>query len=111
MPNIKFSYLYRDGGNYKKYSYVIFSNNDQADLLEIEKLIRLKLIWSDWFYADEWILPELFLDTFHFRVDPTCHEFEAVEFTNDPAGAGGARGGGGGAGRGAGGPGGRAARV
>lgn len=83
MPNIKFSYFYRDGGNYKKFDYVIFDNPDNIDLLEIESIVREKLIDETWFYADEWKLPELFLDTFHFRVDPTWHEFEVVEYTDE----------------------------
>ena len=83
MPNIKFSYFYRDGGNYKKFDYVIFANPDNIGLSEIENIIQEKLIDETWFYADEWKLPELFLETFHFRVDPTWHEFEAIEYTNE----------------------------
>jgi len=84
MPNIKFNYLYRDGCNYKKYDYVIFSNPDDINLAEFESLIHSKLIDETWFYADEWKLPELFLETFHFRIDPTWQEFENVEYTNEP---------------------------
>lgn len=28
-------------------------------------------------------LPELFFEWFDFRVDPTWHEFESVEYTNE----------------------------
>lgn len=83
MPNIKFSYLYRDGGNYKKYDYVIFANPDNIGLSEIEAIIRDKLIWGEWFYAEDWKLPELFLPTFDFKIDPTWHEFEAVEYADE----------------------------
>jgi hypothetical protein len=83
MPNIKFNYLYRDSANYKKYGSVIFSNPDNIELSEIETFIRSKLIDGQWFYADEWGLPELFLETFDYRIDPTWHEFEEVEFTDD----------------------------
>jgi hypothetical protein len=75
MPNIKFNYLYRDSANYKKYGFVIFTNPDDIELSEIEVLIRSKLNDGEWFYADEWGLPELLLETFDFRVDPTWHEF------------------------------------
>ena len=81
--NIKFSCLYRDGGNYKKYDYVIFSNPDNIGLSQIEVLIHVKLIDDTWFYANDWKLPELFFDTFHFRVDPTWHEFESIEYTDE----------------------------
>lgn len=87
MPNIKFSYLYRDGANYKKYDYVIFSTPENIDLSELEILIKSKLIDETWFYADEWKLPELFLSTFDFKTDPTWHEFESIEFTDDASNA------------------------
>ena len=85
MPNIKFNYLYRDSANYKKYGSVIFGNPDNIELSEIETLIRSKLIDGEWFYADEWGLPELFLKTFDYRVDPDWHEFEGVEYSNEVA--------------------------
>lgn len=85
MPNIKFNYLYRDSANYKKYGSVIFSNPDNIELSEIETLIRCKLIDGKWFYADEWGLPELFLETFDNRIDPTWHEFESAEYSNEVA--------------------------
>ena len=83
MPNIKFSYLYRDAGNYKKFHSVIFSNPTDIDLQELEKLIRSKLIFSQWFYADQWKLPDLHFDTWNNEIDHTFHEFECVEYTNE----------------------------
>ena len=83
MPNIKFSYLYRDSGNYKKFSSVIFSNPKDIELSIVEALIESKLILDLWFYANEWKLPEIFTDMCDFRIDPTWHEFEYVEYTND----------------------------
>jgi len=85
MPGIKFNYLYRDVANYKKYGFVICPNPDNMGLSEIEILIRSKLIDGEWFYADEWGLPELFLETVDFRVDPTWHEFEGMEYSNEVA--------------------------
>jgi hypothetical protein len=85
MPNIKFSYLHRDGGNYKKYDFVIFANPENISLSTIETLIRSKLIWGEWFYAEDWELPELFPPTFDFKIDPTWHEFETIEYTEEAA--------------------------
>lgn len=82
MPNIKFNYLYRDGGNYKNYGFVILSNPGNLALTEVEKLIRNKLIDGEWFYADEWGLPELFFEWVDFRDDPTWHEFESIDCVN-----------------------------
>jgi len=82
--HIQFNYLYRDSGNYKKYDFVIFDNPDNIELSEIESLIKSKLIWDEWFYAEGWRLPELFLPFFDFKIDPTWHEFESVEYTEEP---------------------------
>ena len=46
MPNIKFSYLYRDAGNYKNYGEVIFANPDEMPIEEVEILIKSKLIYG-----------------------------------------------------------------
>ncbi len=87
MPNIKFNYLYRCSGNYKKFTSIIFSNPDHVELSELETLIKSKLIYGEWFYAGEWKLPEIFTDIVDFRIDPTWHEFESVEYTDEDANA------------------------
>jgi hypothetical protein len=84
MPNIKFNYLYRDGGNYKNFNFVIFENDQSVSIAEFESLIKSKLIDGEWFYADHWKVPEIFLDTFNFKIDPTWHEFESVEYCDEP---------------------------
>lgn len=81
MPSIKFNYLYRDSGNYKKYGFVIFSNPQNIELSEIDPLIRSELIDGEWFYAEDWRVPEIFLETFDFKTDPTWHQFENVEYS------------------------------
>ena len=83
MPNIQFSYRYRDAANYKKHDRIIFANPQNIALSDLESFISSKLIDSIWFYVEEWGLPELFLDTCDFRYDPAWHEFESVEYTND----------------------------
>ena len=49
--NIKFNYLYRDGGNYKKFYSIIFDNNQSVSVDALETLIKSKLIDGEWFYA------------------------------------------------------------
>lgn len=83
MPNIKFNYLYRDSANYKKFNWVIFNNASSTSIEELEILIRSKLIYGEWFYADQWKLPVIFSDTFDFKTDPTWHEFENIEYTDE----------------------------
>ncbi|MDB5011508.1 MAG: hypothetical protein JWQ06_2297 [Mucilaginibacter sp.] len=78
-----FSYLYRDSSNYKNYGFVIFANPDNIDLAAVEDLIRSKLIYDTWFYANEWHLPDLRFANLDLDNDPTWHEFESVEFTDE----------------------------
>lgn len=85
MPNIKFNYLYRDGGNYKNFNSIIFENDQSISLEDLEALIKSKLIDGEWFYTDQWKVAEIFLGTFDFKIDPTRHEFESVEYSNEPA--------------------------
>jgi len=84
MPNIKFNYLYRCSGNYKNFASVIFSDPGGVELSKLESLIRSNLIDETWFYAAQWKLPEIFTDIVDFRIDPTWHEFETLEYTDEP---------------------------
>lgn len=85
MPNIKFSYLYRDAGNFKNYGQVIFANPNNLSLEQVMELIKAKLIDGQWFYAKEWGLPDLHFDKWDEELDHGFHEFEGVEFTNEEA--------------------------
>jgi hypothetical protein len=81
MPNIKFSYLYRDGGNYKTFGEAIFANPKNIPLAEIEALVRSKLIDDTYFYHKDFGLPSLIPNTVDYDLDPTWHEFESVTET------------------------------
>ena len=83
MPNIQFNYGYRDAVNCKRHESIVFANTENLECLILEVLIKSKLIDETWFYAEEWGLPEIFLDTCDFRYDPTWHEFESFEYTNN----------------------------
>jgi len=85
MPNIKFNYLYRDGANCKNYSFIIFNNPNKLSIEALLKIIKLKLIDENWFYANQWNLPELYFSGFNPYVDPTWHEFESIEYTEEEA--------------------------
>lgn len=83
MPNIKFSYRYRDGANYKNHSFIIFNNPTDLALAEIEASILSKLIDNTWFYADKWNVPDLHFGTWDNEIDHIWHEFESIEFTDE----------------------------
>jgi len=87
MRNIKFSYLYRDGGNYKNRSAVVFSNPDRLSPSNVALRLQQAFMPDGLFIARQISLPEAFL----FRAgDPTSddhcfHEFDSVELTADEA--------------------------
>ena len=83
MPNIKFSYLYRDAGNYKNHNWVIFTNPDHVEISDLEALIDSKLIDGTYFYVDQWQLPDLHFSTWNNQLDHTWHEFESIEYTGE----------------------------
>ncbi|MES2267878.1 MAG: hypothetical protein V4520_14040 [Bacteroidota bacterium] len=83
MPNIKFSYRYRDGANYKNHGFLIFKNPTNVTLAEIEASVLSKLIDETWFYADKWNVPDLHFGTWDNEIDHTWHEFENIELTDD----------------------------
>jgi hypothetical protein len=83
MANIQFNYLYRDGGNYKKYNSIIFANPTNISLTELSSRIQSKLLDERWFYAEQWNLPDLRPETFDPDTDPTWHEFESIVHTDE----------------------------
>jgi hypothetical protein len=86
MPNVELSYLYRDGGNYKNFGSVVFANPSNIELSMVEKHIKSRLIDGCWFYAHDWRLPALRFPDANDS-DPTWHEFESLEYTEQPANA------------------------
>lgn len=85
MPNIKFHYLYRDGGNYKQYGSIIFSNPTGLNIDELMLLLKQKLIDEQFFYANKWNLPDLHFPNWNVQLDHNFHEFERIEYTVEPA--------------------------
>lgn len=79
--NIKLSYLYRDGANYKQYNNVIFANPDVISLNEIRNRIKKSLIESTWFVAHDWGLPDMHFKEYVWdnETDHDWHEFEYVK--------------------------------
>jgi hypothetical protein len=81
MANVKFNYLYRDAGNFKKWATVVFSNPDGLTTESLTGDLRLALLESCLFIAHQIRVPEAFL----FREgdatsDDHCfHEFDSVE--------------------------------
>ena len=81
--NIKFNYLYRDAGNYKQFSDVVFTNKGSKSLQEIELAIRKNLIEGEFFIPEKWNIPRLSFENYSPELDHDYHEFESVEVTDE----------------------------
>jgi hypothetical protein len=84
MSNIEFSYLYRDGGNYRKFGSVIFTNPEQIAGGVIEAALIEAFLEDGLFIADQVRLPEVFLfANGNLSFDDHCyHEFDAIRATD-----------------------------
>jgi hypothetical protein len=85
MNNVKFNYLYRDAGNYKKWAYVIFSNPDRLSIDRIMEALRGAFLQDGLFIASQVCVPEVFFSTSGDATsDDHCfHELDVVEITLD----------------------------
>jgi hypothetical protein len=81
--NIKFNYLYRDGGNYKVWGSEIFSNPDSLLLNEVEERIRKSLIDGEFFDPKYWMVKRLKHDDWVPELDHTWNEFDSIELTQE----------------------------
>ena len=81
MPqNIRFYFLYRDSGNYKKFGFKDFSNPSSLTLVEIEQAIRSNLISTEFFYPEKVGIQKF---RFHrYYDDFSWYEFEKIELLN-----------------------------
>ncbi len=83
--NIKFSYLYRDAGNYKNYNNIIFSNPNNISVEQLENSIRNSLIEGLWFDAINWRIPDLYFKEYEWNneLDHCWHEFGQLKETTE----------------------------
>jgi len=86
MANIRFTYLYRDGSNYKNWAAAVFSNPDGLTCEALKKKFAKAFLTDGLFIADQVRIPEVFLwNAQSIDSDDHCfHEFDAIENTNDP---------------------------
>jgi len=74
---IRFNYLHRDSGNWKKFGSKLFSNPERFTIDEIEQQIRQNLIDQEYFYPDQIGIKKF---RFHRSLDDSSwYEFESVE--------------------------------
>jgi hypothetical protein len=85
VANLRFSYLYRDGSNYKKWADVVFSNPDGLTCEVLRKEFAEAFLTDGLFIAHQVRIPEAFLWRAN-SIDPDdhCfHEFDGIEDTDD----------------------------
>src|ERR1700690_4402210 len=87
MENVEFTYLYRDGGNYKKRGRVVFSNPDELDVGSVGKDLQQAFLPDGLFIASQIRVPDVFLYIGgEFSSDDHCyHEFFGVLSTLEAA--------------------------
>ena len=74
---IRFNYLYRDSGNYKKFGSKRFKNPEQLPIEEIKRIILENLIDQEYFYPDK---VGIIRFKFHrYFDDYSWYEFESVK--------------------------------
>lgn len=82
-PFIRFNYLYRDGGNYKKWNFVDFKNPEGLEIDEIHRRFEKSFDMGCLFNADQVGVPEVFLfndEEYSLSADDHCfHEYDSIE--------------------------------
>jgi hypothetical protein len=85
MNSIKFNYLYRDGGNFKSWGEVIFSNPEQLTLNEIDMRLVDAFLPDKLFIANQISIPEkfLFVNGKYTKYDHCYHEYDCTEISQE----------------------------
>jgi len=78
---IRFNYMHRDSGNWKKFGSKKFSNPEQLTFEEIEQKIRENLIDQAYFYPNQVGIKKF---KFHrYLDDSSWYEFESIEILDN----------------------------
>jgi len=82
---MKFNYLYRDAGNYKKWGEVTFANSERMTVEEVFARLTKAFDSGSLFIASQIDIPEVFLfPEWDLSIDDHCfHEFVSVELSEE----------------------------
>jgi hypothetical protein len=83
--NICFEYLYRDAGNFKNWSKVVFANPNELDIGGVITAAQDALIDGCYFNAGQVQLPDLQLHHDDQRIEHGWHEAFCFSNTHEPA--------------------------
>ena len=82
--NIRFSYLYRDAGNFKNWGEVVFSNPREVEVASVVLNAKRTLIDQAYFFARTASVPSLYFKEYDDELDHSWHEVHTFQETNDP---------------------------
>lgn len=84
--NIRFSYLYRDAGNFKQWGDIVLSNPNNMDTNLATLMAEQVLIDKTYFVANKAEVPDLHFIDYIKEADHGWHEFDAfsLDIPNDP---------------------------
>ncbi|MFO1471016.1 MAG: hypothetical protein U1F27_08280 [Turneriella sp.] len=77
--NIKMTYLYRDGGNYKHWFEVVFPNRNGISVEQLTKDIKQRLISGEYFEQSQAPMPFDYPDLLDPDLDHTWLEFHGLD--------------------------------
>lgn len=80
---ISFEYMFRDGGNYKTFGNIVFSNKFNKSIQDLTKEIKTVLIDGEYFYPNDAGIPRFDQITIDPDSDPSWYEFVGVEESNE----------------------------
>ena len=83
MPNIRFSFLYRDASNYKTFSDLIFANPDAIPLDTVRAIVCSGCNVDLCFDPVKWCIPNIRTQPYDAELDHQWYEFESVEETGE----------------------------
>lgn len=81
--NMRFVYLYRDSGNFKKWGDVVFSNEDDIEEEIVMKRIIDNLEEGLYFRSEDLQVADLHFEEFNPLIDHHWHEFHCCSITTD----------------------------
>lgn len=82
--NVRFEYLYRDAGNFKKWGEIIFSNPRNIDIDLVATMAEDVLIDHAYFVASKADVPDLHFVEHNEELDHDWHELSMFQATDDP---------------------------
>ena len=83
--NLKFSYLYRDAGNFKSWGEIVFLNPERLSMVSIQQRLEAAFDSHELFIAHQIDVPEVFLynDGNVSANDHCFHEFGSIDSTDE----------------------------